>query len=106
MRSAAERNEWIARCDRIREHLEAALMNTEGALPASAVAQIREWIEHNENGLALESLLLAAAEQELSINEQTAARLDGAAQEMNGEAGLWRLPLAPLVQKLKETGFT
>lgn len=106
MRSEAERLEWIARCERIQAHLLAALGDTEQTINPEDVAQIREWIEVNENGLALERLLIAVAEAGLTLDAGIGERLDLASTEMGGDAGLWRLPPPALVSRLKENGFT
>lgn len=106
MRSEAERLEWIARCERIQTRLLAALGAVEQTINPEDVAQIREWIAVNENGLALERLLIAAAEAGLTLDTGIGERLDFASAEMGGDAGLWRLPPAALASRLKENGFT
>ena len=106
MRSEADRLEWIARCERIQTHLSTALDAVEPTIHPDDVTQIREWIDVNENGLAIERLLIAAAEAGLTLDGTTGERLDLASTKMGGDASLWRLPPAALVSRLKENGFT
>lgn len=106
MRTEIERQEWIAACERVQVRLSAALTSVESRLSRSDVEQIRSFIDNNENGLAFEGLLLAHAEAGLEIGEQAGDAIDVVAEEMNVETGLWRLPLEPLLSKLKEIGLT
>jgi hypothetical protein len=106
VRTELERQEWIAACERVQGRLSAALIAVGDRLSRSDADQIREFIDHNENGLAFEGLLLAHAERGLTIDESAGAVIDLAAREMNIEMGLWRLPLDPLLSKLREIGLT
>jgi hypothetical protein len=106
MRTEAQRQEWIARCERIQALLSLSLADVAQNIEPDDVARIREWIEVNETGLAIEELLLSLATVGQTHKAATGAMLDLAAAEMGGDVGLWKLPLDQLVDRLKVRGFT
>jgi len=69
------------------------------------VAQVEHFIDHNENGLALEELLYAAAAEGALIDERAGAEIDLAATLMQAPAGLWQLSGEALSARLKESGL-
>ena len=106
MRTEAERREWIAHCERVESYLSAALARLQSQMGQDDVAMVKEFLDNNELGLAIERLLTSAADNGLTVDDETGGLIDRAATAMDGEIGLWRLPLGPLVDRLTENGFT
>jgi hypothetical protein len=106
VRAEAERPEWIARCEQIELLQRDVLAKLGASIDADYAARASEYLDHNELGLAIETILMAVAGSGTAVDDVTGAAIDRAAQEMHGEEGLWRLPVDRLVERLIEKGFT
>ena len=87
------REEQLARWQRVEDELRGVLKATGPALPASDRAQVEEYLDHNELGLAWELLVESLVNYDLKIAPPVRDRLKSAATLMDLDLApqpMWR----------------